>query len=91
MRERERSLDKREETVTQQAEDVQKQERIVESTQRRLTEKLDDCNRRSEELAKLLDLQRQTLHEISGLTREEATQRLLDMLDEELAQETGSR
>jgi ribonuclease Y len=38
-----------------------------------------------------LDLQRQTLHELSGLNREEATQRLLDMLETELTQETGAR
>jgi ribonuclease Y len=90
LRERQRSLDKREETVTQLAEDVQKQERIVEGTQRRLAEKLEACNRRGEELTKLLDLQRHTLHEISGLTREEATQRVLNTLNEELVQESGA-
>ncbi len=89
LRERERILDKREETLTQQADDVQKQERIVEATQRRLTEKTEACNRRNEELTKVLEMHRQTLHEIAGLSREEATQRLLTTLNEELAQETG--
>ena len=91
IRERERILDKREEAQTQQLEDLQKQERIVENTQRRLSEKLDDSNRRSEELAKLVDLQRQTLHEVAGLSRDEATQRLFRILDDELAQEAGQR
>ena len=90
LRERQRSLDKREETVTQLAEDVQKQERIVENTQRRLTEKLESCNRRSDELSQLLDLQRHTLHEIAGLTRDEAAQRLLGKLSDELTQEAGT-
>ncbi len=90
LRERQRSLDKREGTVTQLAEDVQKQERIVENTQRRLTEKLENCSRRSDELSQLLDLQRHTLHEIAGLTREEAAQRLLGRLSEELTQEAGT-
>jgi ribonuclease Y len=90
-RERERLLDKREETQRQQLEDLQKQERIVEGTQRRLSEKLDDCTRRGEELAKLVDLQRQTLHEIAGLSREDATQRLFRILEDELAQEAGQR
>ena len=90
LRERQRSLDKREETVTQLAEDVQKQERIVENTQRRLTEKLESCNRRSDELSQLLDLQRHTLHEIAGLTREEAAQRLLGKLSDDLTQEAGT-
>lgn len=89
LRERERILDKREETLTQQADDVQKQERIVEATQRRLSEKLEALNRRSEELSKVLEMHRQTLHEIAGLSREEATSRLLTTLNEELAQETG--
>ncbi len=90
MRERERILDKREETFTQQADDLRKQERIVESTQRRLTEKLESCNQRNEELSKLLDMERQSLHEISGLTQAEASERLLGILEEELSQETGS-
>ena len=90
LRDRERSLDKRHEAIEQQAEDLRKQERIVESTQRRLTERLEDANRRKEELGKALEAQRQTLHELSQLSREEATRRLLEMLDEELTQETGS-
>ena len=90
LRERERLLDKRQEAAEQQSEDLRKQERIVESTQRRLAERLEDTNRRNEELAKLLDLQRQTLHELSGLSREEAIKRLTNMLNEELAQETGA-
>ncbi len=90
LRERERILDKREETLAQQMADVQKQERIVESTQRRFTDKLEDCNRRSEELNKLVELQRQTLHNVAGLTRDEAVQRLLGQLTAELTQEIGT-
>ena len=90
MRQRERSLDKRAETVEQQSEHIRKQERMVENTQRRLTEKLEDTTRRNEELEKLLDMQRQTLHELSGLTREDAERRLLEMLDKEMVQETGA-
>ena len=51
---------------------------MVESNQRKLAERIEDTNRRNEELAKLLDLQRQTLHQLSGLSRDEATQRLLE-------------
>ena len=90
LRDRERLLDKRQETIEQQSEDLRKQERIVESTQRRLAEKLADTDKRNEELNKLLDMQRQTLHELSGLGREEATDRLLTMLDKELQHETGA-
>jgi len=90
LRERERLLDKRQETLEQQAEHLRKQERMVENTQRRLSERLDDTNRRSEELEQVLSLQRQTLHELSGLTKEEASAKLLSMLETELSHEAGA-
>ncbi len=89
LHERERLLDKRQDTLEEQAEQMRKQEKIVENTQRKLTEKIQDTNSRREELSKLLDLQRQTLHELSGLNQEEATARLLEILDEQLTKETG--
>lgn len=90
LHERERLLDKRQDTLEQQADQLLKQEKIVENTQRKLTERIQDTNRRKDELSKLLDLQRQTLHELSGLNREEATNRLLEILDTTLQQETGA-
>ncbi len=90
LHERERLLDKRQDALEEQAEQLRKQEKIVESTQRKLTERIQDANRRKEELSKLLDLQRQTLHELSGLSHEEATERLLELLDTQLQHETGA-
>jgi len=90
LHERERLLDKRQDALEEQVEQVRKQEKIVENTQRKLTERIQDTNRRKEELSKLLDLQRQTLHELSGLSHEEATNRLLEILDSQLQQETGN-
>lgn len=90
LHERERLLDKRQDAIEEQAEQLRKQEKIVENTQRKLSERIQDCDRRRQELAKLLDLQRQTLHELSGLSREEATRRLLETLEAELQQQTGA-
>ena len=90
LHERERMLDKRQDNLEKQADQLQKQEKIVEGTQRKLTEHIQDTNRRKEELSKLLDLQRQTLHELSGLSREEASTRLLEALDTQLQQESGA-
>lgn len=90
LHERERSLDKRQDALEQQAEQLRKQEKIIESTQRKLTERIQEANRRKEELNKLLDLQRQTLHELSGLSKEEATKRLLEMLELQMQQEVGA-
>jgi ribonuclease Y len=90
LHERDRLLDKRQDALEQQAEQIRKQEKIVESTQRKLTERIQETNRRREELTKVMDMQRQTLHELSGLNQEEATKRLLEMLETQLQQETGS-
>lgn len=90
LRERERTIEKRVETMQQQSDDLRKQERIVETTQRRLAERLEDSSRRNEELSKLIESQRQTLHNLSGLSPGEASKRLLDSLEQELQQEMGS-
>ncbi len=90
LHQRERALEKREDAVEEQAEQLRKQEKIVENTQRRLTERIEEVNRRREELDKLLDMQRQTLHELSGLSREEATKRLLEILEAQLQEEVGA-
>jgi ribonuclease Y len=88
--ERERHLDKQQDLIEQRAEQLQKQEKMVENNQRKLAEKLEDANRRQSELDSLLDVQRQTLHQISGLGPEEAKRRLLERLDQELAHDQGA-
>jgi ribonuclease Y len=86
---RERQLNKTDDRLTQRAEQLSKQERMVEANQRKVAEQLEDARRRNEELTDLLDVQRQTLHKLSGLGQEEAKSRLLEKLDAELAQEQG--
>lgn len=88
--ERERSLDKRQDAVEKQSDDLRKQEKLVESSQRRLTEKIEERSRRVEELKKLIDLERVKLHEISGLSRDQARDRLLRALEKDLQDETGA-
>jgi ribonuclease Y len=89
LHERERHLDKREDALDQQTDQLRKQEKMVESSQRKLADKIEESNRKNEELGKLIDQQRQTLHQVSGLTRDEATQKLLSALDAELTKEAG--
>jgi ribonucrease Y len=88
--ERERHLDKQQDVLEQRVDQLQKQEKMVENNQRKLSERLEDANRRQAELDNLLDIQRQTLHQISGLKPEEAKRRLLEQLDQELAHEQGA-
>ena len=90
LHERQRKLDKREDLLDQRTEQLVKQEKMVEANQRKITERIEDLNQRNDELEKLLDLERQTLHQLSGLSKEEATQRLLKTLDKQLTQEQGA-
>ena len=90
LREREKLLDKRQESIEQQGEDVRKRETIVEGTQRRLADRLDETSQKSDELNKLMEVQRHTLHELTGLDEKEATKRLMSLLEDEMQQETGA-
>ena len=88
--ERERQLEKQQDMVAQRGDQLQKQEKMVESNQRKLAEKLEDASRRQGELDNLLDIQRQTLHKVSGMGAEEAKTMLLDRLNRELTNEQGA-
>lgn len=91
LHDRERQLDKREDVAQSREEQLGKQEKMVEGNQRKLAEKLTDADTRLKELEDLLDVQRQTLHKMSGLGPEEARAQLLERLDTELANEQGAR
>ncbi len=90
LHQRERQLDKHQDALDQQATELQKQQKMVADTQRKLADKIADAARRNEELDRLIDQQRETLHRLSGLNRQQATERLLKMLDQELQDETGA-
>jgi ribonuclease Y len=90
LHDRERQLDKLTDSLQSREDQLQKREKMVESNQRRLAEKLDDAGRRQKELDDLLDLQRQTMHALSGLSAEEAEAKLLDRLEKELIREQGA-
>jgi ribonuclease Y len=88
--ERERQLDKQQDMLAQRSDQLQKQDKMVESNQRKLSEKLEDVNRRQAELDDLLDIQRQTLHKVSGMSADEAKHQLLEQLSRELSNEQGA-
>lgn len=89
LQKRELKLERHEDLLRQQSEDLRKQERGVETTQRRLTTQIEAYTKRSAEMTALVEQQQQTLQQISGLSREEAGQRLLKSLETELEQEIG--
>lgn len=88
---RERALDKRETTLDQQTEDLKKQEQFIEATQNRLKVKIQQVSVTEKDLTEILEKQRKELHKMTGLSKEEATKRLLKLLEDELEDEVGSR
>lgn len=84
-------LEQREQVLRQQSEGLRKQEKMVEVNQRRLTEKLERTSKREKDLSEIVEQQRQSLHRITGLSKDEATQRLLTLLEDDLTQEIGTR
>ena len=88
---RERGLDKRETGLNQQSEDLKKQEQFIESSQNRLKVKLEQVTETERDLSEVLVKQRKELHQMTGLSKEEATSRLLKLLEDELDDEVGGR
>jgi ribonuclease Y len=91
LREQERRLEKREDGLEQKHQSLTKKEKVLENNQRKLTERKTDLEKRHEELDALLLKQSQSLHEISHLSREQATQMLLERLEKQLNSEIASR
>lgn len=89
LRDQDDDLQRREATLEQQHTALRQQEKMVQDNQQRLTDKLGTTDQRQKELNTLLDSQRQSLHEVTGLNKEEATTRLLKLLESELEQEMG--
>lgn len=90
-RKREATLDRREEVIQQATDDLRKQEKMVEANQRKLAERVQDANRKSDKLDQILTAQAAELQKLSGLSKEEASKKLLKTLERELQQEIGLR
>lgn len=90
-RKRETTLDRREEVIQQATDDLKKQEKMVEANQRKLAERVQDANRKSEKLDQILKAQSVELQKLSGLSKEDAAKKLLKTLERDLQQEIGLR
>lgn len=90
-RKRESALDRREEVIQQSTDDLRKQEKMVEANQRKLAERVQEANRKTEKLDQILRAQATELQKLSGLSKEEASKKLLKTLERELQDEIGVR
>ena len=91
LHQRERDLDRRENQLDQRNDDLQKQQQIVEVSQNRVKVKLDQVNQTHQDITEVLEKKKRLLHEVTGLSKEDATSRLLKLLEDELSSEVGGR
>ena len=91
MREQERRLEKREDVLDQKHQVQLKKERTLEHLQRKLDEKRKHVDKRSQDLDHLIEEQTEKLHEITGMSREQAETLLLERLEMALSEEVASR
>ncbi|QEG23682.1 ribonuclease Y [Mariniblastus fucicola] len=91
LHQRERKLDKLDSTLEQKSIDLNKQEAIVAASQSRLKIKLEQIAQHENDIIEVLEKQRKKLHEVTGLSKEDASTRLLKLLEDELADEVGGR
>jgi ribonuclease Y len=87
----ERRLDKREDVLDEKQQILQKKERVIERDQKRVTERRSELEKRLAEMETLIRQQNEKLHEISHLSRDDASRMLLDRLEEELSDEIAAR
>ncbi len=90
LREEEDQLKAQSHQISEREDSLRKQEKMVQTNQHRLTEKLQVAEKRQKELDKQLEKHRSSLMELTDLTKEEATTRLLKLLEDELEQEMGA-
>jgi ribonuclease Y len=91
VREMERKAQKREDAAIEKARELAKKDRHTEHLQKKLAEKRELVEAKAKELDAALAKQTEVLHQLAGLTREQAEAMLLDRLDRELAAESAAR
>jgi ribonuclease Y len=90
-RDQERKLEKKADALEQKDQLLLKKERQVQHNERKHHERREHLEKKIAEAEATAQLQTQKLHEITGLSREEAERRLLDRVDKELADEVARR
>src|SRR5688572_3341767 len=84
LKEFENRLLKKEDVIEKRSEGIAAKEKSVETRGRDLEKKERDLLERDKEIAKTLEEEKQTLHRIAGMTRDEAVKLLMDKLEPEL-------
>ncbi len=91
LREHERRVEKREDAIDEKVKDVAKKERHTEHLQKKIAERKEILERKTKDLDAVFEDATKKLHDIAGLSRDQAEAMLLDRLERELATETAAR
>lgn len=91
LREHERRLEKREDALEKAQELMQKREKHVEGLHKKLNEKTEDVFKRQQELDGIVAEQTKRLHELTGLSRENAEKLLLERVEKQLTDTLSRR
>ncbi|MDQ7778166.1 MAG: ribonuclease Y [Planctomycetota bacterium] len=87
----ERRLVKREDVIDRKAESIQRREKYLDGLEKDIVEKGQKLDQKAKDLDQLVASANETLHKVSGLTKEEATATLMDKLEKELTSEYHQR
>jgi ribonuclease Y len=90
-REHERRLEKREDLLEQKHQAQLKKERLLQHNEKKLGERKESLDKKLQEAEAMVAEQTKRLHEITGLSREEAHKALLERVERELADEVAGR
>jgi len=85
------ALERKKLQLDQLTDDLKKQEMMVQTNQNKLKNRLEAATEREKDLNDILSKQREQLHKITGLGKDEATKRLLQLLENDLADQVGAR
>jgi ribonuclease Y len=90
-RDQERRLEKKEDLLEQTNQNLLKKEKHLQHNEKKLHDRHEQLEIKIKEVEANLQRQAQKLHEITGLSRDEAEKLLLERLDRELADEVATR
>lgn len=91
LRDNERKLEKKESQLEERQNEIATKERTVDAQLKKLTERKDILDRKMKELDQLVAEETRRLHDITGLSREDAEKLLMDRLEREMADEVAQK
>ncbi len=91
LRDQERRIEKREDAADLKQKELAKKERHLEAVQKKLADRKENLEKKSKQLDELIAEETARLHEITGLSRENAERLLMDRLERELSEEMAKK